>query len=216
MTLDYVYSGDLNRRVALRPNTSDAQVFADTFTGLYHTPPAEMPVPATVLDLGANIGLTAAHYRALWPNAHVVAVEMDRACADLAIQNAPGVVVRCHAVSGRGLPGYYDPELRAEAYRFSYGAREGFTATDSLTLHQTIRRAFPDGHCDFLKMDVEGAEWDIFAHDFWAASVSHLLAELHGNADSDVLVAAAVETLDGLGFRTTRHTRHPQAVWAVR
>lgn len=223
-----VWTPALGREVCVREGTSDRQVWADTFNGLYHVPPDDMPAPATVLDVGANIGLTAAHYRALWPAAQVVAVEMDEACAALAVENAPGVEVRCHAVSGRGGWGWYDDTQRAEAFAFTRGGQGevrqvptgvvGKRLVSSYTLRQVIRRSFmvPD-HApmlDFLKLDVEGEEWSLFAHGSWAPLVRHVLVELHGEGGSEDLVARAIDDLHVLGFTARPHPPHPQAVYA--
>ncbi len=207
----------LGRAVELREGTSDRQVWADTFTGLYHLPLYEI-APATVLDLGANIGLTAAHYAALWPDARIVAVEMDAESAELARVNAPTVTVLAHAVSATGGEGSYDPALRAEAFQFSPGSTG--TSVWSRTLEQIISDSFASGCVDFCKMDVEGEEWAIFAHPAWSELVCSLLVELHPAAgrpdDSEALVTEALETLTGLGFNAVRYDRHPRAVWATR
>ncbi len=213
-----VHTPALGRAVYLREGTSDAQVWADTYSGLYHVPPYEID-PATVLDLGANIGLTAAHYAALWPDAEIVAVEMDSDCAELARLNAPTVTVNDHAVSADGGWGSYDPAVRAEAFRFEPGDRDGQLKM-SLTLRQIIKRSFPGGCVDFAKMDIEGAEWGILAKPTWAPLVCSLLVELHPVGDmpddSDWLVSRAVDLLAAAGFEAKRFERHPRAVWATR
>lgn len=226
-----VWTPDLGREVCVREGTSDRQVWSDVFSGRYHLPPSDMPQPPTsVLDVGANIGLTAAHYKRLWPAAQVVAVEMDEACAALAEENAPGVEVRCHAVSGRGGWGSYDPLVRAEAFQFTRGGQGELLQpaelpnrwiVSSYTLRQVIRRSFmiPDhGLLDFLKLDVEGEEWALFKHGAWAPLVRHLLVEVHdvgAGLSSPTLVAAACQQLDALGFDASHHPPHPQAVYAV-
>jgi FkbM family methyltransferase len=221
----------LGRHVTIRTDGSDYQVWADTFTGLYHVPPVAI-APRTVLDLGANIGLTAAHYKAMWPDAQVVAVEMDAESAALAVENAPGVDVRQHAVAAtRGTVRYVIEGVRAEAYRIHRGALHdgppgsdaplGHEEVPALTLPDIIRSVFPDACAEFVKMDVEGEEWPILAtYPAWQDMVGTLLVELHpGDAmpdDSDILAARALLWLDVAGFDAVRHTAHPRAVWAVR
>lgn len=217
-TLQHQWTPALGRRVALRPDTSDRQVWADTFTGLYHLPPDEMPAPRTVLDLGANIGLTAAHYQTLWPEATIMAVEMDADCCELIRMNAPGVGLGEYAVSAEGGIGVYNPNLRAESYAFE--SRDAETLLDnravmSHTLRQIVLRAFGDGGVDFVKMDVEGEEWAIFEYGDWAPLVRHLVAELHGGT-SEALIARALLALERLGFQARQHPPHPQAVYAWR
>jgi FkbM family methyltransferase len=215
MNLTAVYTPHIGREVWLREgNESDERIWADTFTGLYHVPPDSMPTPATVLDLGANIGLTAAHYQYLWPQAQVVAVEMDAECCALARRNAPGVNIRSHAVSARGGWGSYDPNVRADARSFRPADRSG-NLMASYTLRQVILRSF--GHrVDFVKMDVEGAEWGIMDLASWAPLVRFLLVELHGKGPGPDLIACAVERLHALGFYAAPHLPHPQAVRAWR
>jgi protein-L-isoaspartate O-methyltransferase len=70
----YVHA--LGREVHPRPGTTDEQVFHETFIKQFHVPPEEIR-PATVLDLGCNIGLTVAHFELLWPNAEIIGVELD-------------------------------------------------------------------------------------------------------------------------------------------
>lgn len=233
------WTADLGRSVELRDGTSDRQVWADTFTGRYHLPPADMPAPSTVLDLGANIGLTAAHYKTLWPEAEVVAVEMDEDCAEVARRNAPGVEVHVHAVAAQSGWGWYDASVLAEAFTFvrdgdgpvepqgilgpQHGVEDGRRRlVPAFTLRQTIRQRFcehlvpDDCLLDFLKLDIEGEEWAILADPVWAPFVRHLVVELHGDGTSAELVADAVALLEAAGMQARHHPPHPQAVYAWR
>jgi hypothetical protein len=49
------YAQPLGREVERRPGTTDEQVFHETFVKQFYVPPEEIR-PATVLDLGCNIG----------------------------------------------------------------------------------------------------------------------------------------------------------------
>lgn len=218
----------LGRDVTLRPGTSDRQVWADTFTGLYHVPPDDMPAPRTVLDLGANVGLVAAHYHALWPEARIVGLELDEACVELARENAGRVVLgggapvtfQHRAVSAAGGLGSYDPSGRAEAFAFVPSAGDlppGHVCVESVTLDRLVVECFGTAGVDFVKMDVEGEEWQLFANGRpWAHLVRHLLVELHGDYPSEYLVTSAVGWLTRLGFQARHHEAHPQAVYAWR
>lgn len=198
----------LGREVFLREGNSDQEVWDATFVHQYHVPPVDIS-PKTVLDLGANIGLTAAHYKALWPEAHVVAVEMDEECADLILLNAPECEVHICAVSGEGDTGFYDSSLWSSNFAFG---ETGDKQVGSLTLTEIL-----DGQpVDFVKMDVEGAEWDVLEHGDWARHVKTLLVELHGERSDTVLRSLALFALERLGFTATHHKIHPRSVWATR
>jgi len=215
-----VWTPALGRKVHLREGTSDRQTWADVFTGLYHVPPSDMPAPTSVLDLGSNVGLTAAHYQTMWPDARIVAVEMDEGNAAMIARNAPSVTVLNAAVSAEGGWGAYNPDLPEEAFAFSWHGDTGRMVA-SYRLRQIIHRYIGEQGVDFVKMDVESEEWAIFDHDLtsarpWAPLVRHLLVELHGPGGSEALIEQAVSVLDALGFDARHHPPHPQAVYAER
>lgn len=211
------YTEELGRSVSLRRGTSDEQGWIDVFVKHYHVPPEEMATPRIVLDLGANIGLTAAHYAAMWPEALVLAVEMDLENAELARRNFPGVVYQ-KAVTGFGGTRAYDPSVSADAYAL-VEAQAAERVVDSVGFLPLVVDFFGDDSVDFVKMDVEGAEWEIMqaaAQGWWPRS-KHLLVEFHDEPrDGPAIVARGIAALEVLGYEARHHEPHPQAVWAVR
>ena len=77
------------REVLVRPGTSDADTVWGTFARGYHLPPPEVGTPRTIWDLGANIGLTMAHFACVFPGSRVIGVELDAENAALAHHNNP-------------------------------------------------------------------------------------------------------------------------------
>lgn len=199
----------IDRGVILRAGTEDRQVWSDTFTGRYHIPPGNVK-PSNVLDLGCNIGLTLAHYRSMWPEAKIVGVEMDHECACLAELNAPGSIVLERAVAGAPGLSTYDPGVRTDSFALGSPGRE----VRVYTLGETISDAFGDARVDFVKMDIEGAEWEVFKDGSWAPRVEMVLVELHDSGTSPEIVQRGIDALSELGFQARHHRRHPQAVWA--
>jgi len=196
--------------VYLREDTSDLQTWIDAFEVGYHVPP---PInPEAVLDLGANIGLTALHYSAMWPEACVCAVEMDQENFDMCVRNFPGVSIHA-AVGVRAGAGYYAQEGWEARYSLT---RPGDTFVRVLTIGQIIDECLPTASGIFCKMDIEGAEWDIFAGGGIDARITHLLVELHGPDIPKEEVKRGKRMLANSGFETTRHVIHPSALWAVR
>lgn len=211
----------LGRPVTLREDTRDRQVWADTFSGLYHVPPLDMPTPKTVLDLGANIGLTVAHYSQLWPEARIVAVEMDDRNADLIPVNAPGVDIVRVAVADQMGWATYDGGRASDAYSISRPPEEIFTYTRETTvvaLAYLIENQF-DGPVDFVKMDIEGAEWDLlWNHADWSPLVKNIIVELHADAralDNEHALALGWALLAAAGFEPER-TNHPCGLFGRR
>jgi len=200
----------IGRNVMLRQYTVDRTVWSDTFTGKYHVPPDTLPSPLRVLDLGCNIGLTVAHYEVMWPQARIVGVEMDHDCAELARLNAPQSIIMERAVGGERGAGSYNPDVRSDSFSLGGSGRE----VEVYDLKTTIIDAFGDETVDFMKVDIEGACWDVFDDDSWCVYVSSLLVELHGAGTSKDLVMEGIKDLCALGYKAQHHRRHPQAVFA--
>lgn len=215
--LEARYTEVLEREVYLRPGTSDHGTWVEVFERGFHVPPPEMPTPRTVLDLGANIGLTAAHYAAMWPEAVIVAVEMDLENAELARRNFGGVVYQ-RAVTGWGGTRDYDPAVSADAYALQADAGRGSYAVASEAFLPLVVAFFGDADVDFVKMDVEGSEWEIMqaAAQGWWPRPRHLLVEFHDEPrDGPAIVERGIALLEALGYDARHHEVHPQAVFAV-
>lgn len=204
------WTPDLGRDVYLRPNSSDEQTWTDTFIHRYHVPPEQIE-PQTVLDLGANIGLTAAHYEALWPEARVWAIEMDAESLRMCEVNFYGLIFQAAVGVSTGNASYAKGAWAAANTLLVPGS----TQVNVIALSQLIDGI--GGYVDFVKMDIEGTEWELFDHpEGWAERVGSLLVELHGVTPSEILVRRAMNALSASGFEVTRHVVHPHAVWAKR
>lgn len=219
MTLVKRFAPVLGREVYLRPGTSDSVVFSETFDGLYHVPPDWMPVPSSVLDLGANVGLVAAHYRVLWPDARVVAVEPDPACCDLIKRNAPGVSVLPAAVASFSDVGVL---VGSESYAMRFVHYEDLRDEHPVCVDRVHSVDFDNligPRKDFVKMDVEGMEWDLLGLSE-LSRVRYVLVELHdwrqdGLSDEKMILEAG-RLFEAQGFEWEPHRVHPRAVFAWR
>ena len=87
-----------DRAIHCRSGLSDLGVVYDTFEGRYHLPPAGLEPVRTILDLGSNIGLTIAHYAALYPEARILGVELDAGNFALCRDNIEAFGDRCRVL----------------------------------------------------------------------------------------------------------------------
>jgi FkbM family methyltransferase len=200
----------LERVLLLRPGTSDQTIWENTFERGQHLPPDAMPVPATVLDLGANIGLTAAAYRGMWPESEIIAVEMDPGNCKMARQNFSGAVIEGACVYERIEGLGYDRSV----YDASYTLGTGKTPATQVPFAEILRYfARP---VDFCKMDIEGQEEEIISHaSEWVEWVNHLLVECH-EAVGGYQVEDALDDLWGAGYKAAVRNIGIQQVWAWR
>jgi FkbM family methyltransferase len=188
----------------LRRGTSDAAVAEQTFIAGLHMPPNPPESPSVVCDLGSNIGLTAAHYACLYPQARIIGVEPDPENAALARRNvAPWrdrcTIVECAVWHEDGEVGFEvrpGDELAGRIAASADARRVG--ACSLATLLQNEPRV------DLLKVDIEGAEREVLRRNTeWAAKVRTAIVEVH----EPYTVDECIEDLRRLGFEASVNPR---------
>jgi FkbM family methyltransferase len=205
------YAQALGREVQLRPGTTDEQVFHETFVKQFHVPPEEIQ-PATVLDLGCNIGLTVAYFEALWPDAEIIGVDLDSENCLVARRNCRRARILNVAVAATSGTQTYSGD---EAWSLRLDPA-GDRAVEARTLDE-LTDLFGRS-ADFVKMDIEGAEWDVVkAPGSWPERVGSLLIEIHGTEGRrQEGVDEMTRYLRDKGFACRKHDAHWCAVWAKR
>lgn len=209
------------RQIVCRPGTTDLRTMYDTFVKRYHLPPARLEAPRCIVDLGANVGYTAAHFASLYPTARIVGVEMETANYDLASRNTSSWSDRVTMIQaavwsedgyatfgGETEDGYAVSEWVADDAGQPPAHAVRSRSVDSILREHRIERV------DYLKMDIEGAEKDVLldgATD-WLARVVSMSVEIHGDAD----MTPYIRTLEEAGFRCWKDRRHWCCVSAVR
>jgi len=148
-------------RLALA-DRSDAMTLYDLFVrGEYDVGLADRP--RTVVDLGAHGGLSVLFFRAAFPGVEVLAVEPNPASFERLRANVgalPGVRLLHSAV------GAADGEARLDVRGESWAARldaAGAVRVPLRRLDGLLREAGVDETSAVLKIDVEGAEWDVLS-----------------------------------------------------
>ncbi len=202
------------REVAIRQGTADFFALRDTFLQQYHLPPRGI-VPRTIWDLGANIGLTMAHFAALFPDSRILGVELDADNAALCRENVSPWADRCRLVLGAVWTS--DGEV---TYRRDRGREQGFRVIDnggdttarSFALNSLLQaERWP--RIDYVKMDIEGAEREVLCSAVeWAARVGSIKVEVH----EPYSVEQCERDLRALGFEAHRDDQHWAAVIGIR
>jgi FkbM family methyltransferase len=170
--------------VVLRVGTSDVEVAQKIFLDREYDPPFSAN-PTTLLDLGANTGLATLHFHSRFPSAKIVAVEPDPENFAVLLRNLahlPNVTcINAAAWSHDGTVRLVDPGIGAWGMRV---AKKVGTCSDcqevTAVSMAVLLQHFPGGRLDLLKMDVEGAEKEIFTHfKGWVDQVQSIVIELH-------------------------------------
>jgi FkbM family methyltransferase len=153
-----------------------------------------------IIDCGANIGLSVIYMKRLYPGAEIIAFEPDEKNFDLLKKNINAF-------------GYKDVELRQEAVWInnttlqfagegSMSSRIEAGNSQNTTSVRAIRlRDFLDRPVDFLKIDIEGAEYDVI-NDIAEQLhfVQHLFLEYHGSFAQNNELAGLFTLLVEKGF----------------
>jgi FkbM family methyltransferase len=206
--------------VVLRCGTSDAQVVWDVFVGGYHLPvdPVALPEAPLIVDLGANIGLTMAHFAVRHPQARIVGVELDPANAELCRLNTAPWADRCRLVAAAVW--HEDGTVRYETApgdewgsRVSQTPSPGTSVVPAISLGTLLEEVAGDRPVDYLKMDIEGAERAVLTTATgWASRVRRIGVELH----EPYTVPAGLADLAKLGFEAAADPRHWASVQGTR
>ena len=144
--------------------------------------------PEVIIDAGANVGLASIYFASRYPGARILAIEPEAGNLELLERNVaayPNVTVVRAALWHENAPlDLVDPGLgqwafmtqgRGEAEHYGPHVHE----VQGITL-DTLCRDHGLERIDILKMDIEGAEREVFADpSAWIGKVDTLIVELH-------------------------------------
>jgi FkbM family methyltransferase len=171
----------------VRLRTSDAKVYKDIFLRRDYNYPTSFS-PRTIVDVGANCGMTSVFYANRYPDATIIAIEPEPSNYAALVRNTrsyPNVSAIQAALWNEdgqvevfpgdlGYPGW--PRMRKWG-KWGFHVRKG-TGCRAVTM-TTLMREVGMETVDILKVDVEGAEWEIFSTCDWMDKVKLLAIELH-------------------------------------
>ncbi|GAB0117018.1 hypothetical protein Acid7E03_10900 [Acidisoma sp. 7E03] len=156
--------------VQIRLRTSDVPVFAQVFIeGQYHSP--HLPTDAaTILDLGSNVGYAAVSFALRYPGARLLAVEPESGNFAALQQNTAALGARVQALRAAvwtrdGSINLHTQDAGGaplDAWGFQVSDRPAAMQTPCFSLQSLCDRLDAET-IDILKVDIEGAELEVFA-----------------------------------------------------
>jgi FkbM family methyltransferase len=156
----------------------------------------------TIVDLGANIGLSLCFWSQQYPSAHLFAVEPDRENAKICTLNCAlwGItdrVLLIEACIGRESGhAWLDRGAEPWAYRLSHSSTPVSSQTEVLSMSDFLNRAQIEGRIDILKCDIEGGEAELMSTcQDWLDRVDVMIMELHAPYSVDRLKKDLVHSL---------------------
>jgi FkbM family methyltransferase len=154
--------------------------------------------PKTIVDLGANIGLTSLWLAERHPGCRLVAVEPDPTNVALLRRNlaANGLdaTIISAAVGPRKTQGAFAHSSSSNLGRLD---PTGTVAVEVVDMPDVLEAL--GGHADLVKMDIEGGEGPLLSGDLsWLSSVAALIVEFH---PAVVDYTGMTQLLEANGFR---------------
>jgi FkbM family methyltransferase len=164
-----------------------------------------------VIDCGANIGVTVSWWKKRYPDAQVLAFEADPDIFQVLQKN-------CGALPGVRLLNAAVWDKEGQIPFVAKGGEGGHIAElSNRPQRETIRtvpclrlRSFLSHKCDFLKIDIEGAEVAVIRDCADALqNVARIFVEYHSFVETKQSLGETISLLENAGFRLHVHTELP-------
>lgn len=172
--------------ISLRYNTTDVEVFYQVFYHNYYSfnYNTYLPQVRTIIDGGANIGMASVYFKNLFPEANIIAIEPETSNYEMLRKNTEKYNnINCIKA------GIWNKSCPLKVTdKYEYG-NWGFVVEEVATEEESNVKgvSIPDlmklynlEEIDILKLDIEGAELEVFQENYdWLSKVNMLIIETH-------------------------------------
>lgn len=170
----------------LRAGTSDIQVYMQVFVHKEYDFPCQSDVQ-TIVDGGANVGLTSLFFAQRFPEARIIAIEPEASNVAQLRRNVAGVArispIRAALAAADGSVDLVDTGDGHWGFRtWSGDGSDRADIVESVPAFSvpSLMRTHGLESIDILKIDIEGAEKEILdSCDDWICQIGVLIVELH-------------------------------------
>lgn len=197
------------QRLKLRANSTDFYAFVNVWiVKEYSKAGFEIGDHDNIVDVGSHVGIFSVYASRFCKNGRIVSYEPVEKNFRLLqenlelnrLKNVSAFNVAIAAKKGK-IKIYHGEDQAASTI---YGDSHNYTEIDTIPL----REVFDSGQmerCDLLKLDCEGAEYEILASlpDEYFNRINRICMEYHQIRDSNRLLADMMHRLEKLGYRVT-------------
>lgn len=153
--------------------------------------------PRTILDIGANVGLFAFVARHRFPDAHVDCYEPNPALQPALEHNLALVQARLFPEAVGSAAGRVTVASRLNSLD-GIATNDPAGTVEKVSFDTSVERL--GGRVDLLKLDCEGAEWEILEHSPAIDHVAMLVTEFHLWARKDAQLSDFIRLVEQRGF----------------
>lgn len=189
---------DIKYPVYCRYGTSDSFVFDQIFINEEYSGLGKIQNVNWIIDCGANVGYSAVYLLNKYPQAKVIAIEPDPENFELCSMNLAPYGDRAHVIKSAVWSSTVDLVIdrplddRGEwAIQVRPCQAGEIPALNAIGL-KSLFDDFNLDRVDILKVDIETAELEVFAHNYqqWLSKVNNIAIELHGKDCEEVFFKA--------------------------
>lgn len=173
----------LKRKIYLRKNTKDLETFEEIFlTNLYNT--NIQFEPKTIVDAGANVGLASLFFHLKYAEASIVALEIESKNSESIRKNTHGIpnfeLIEKGLFNRKSFFKIEDPYNASNSFQIREVEANEQYDIESITLDEILNEKKWDT-IDILKIDIEGAEKQLFESNFenWLPKTKVIMVETH-------------------------------------
>jgi FkbM family methyltransferase len=199
----------------LRIKTTDPMAYSSILLGKEYD--FDLPFsPRTILDAGANIGMASIYYSQRYPLAKIIAVEPEASNFAVLLKNVapyPNITPIQAALWNRdGFISLRSPDPSTGAFgEWGFITDDGNGSKVRAVTIPTLMAENKLDSIDLLKIDIEGAEREVFSDCGWLDHVKSLAIETHDRFKSGCSASVGSGTRDFSKFEhgeTTFYIRH--------
>jgi FkbM family methyltransferase len=170
--------------VHIRLRTTDPSTYLAILVGREYA--IDLPFsPKTILDAGANIGMASIYFTHRYPEAKIIAIEAEASNFEVLVRNVVPYpnIIPVHAAlwnrDGEISVSNPDPATGVSGnWAFVTHEGDGGARVRAITM-QTLMEEMRISAIDMAKIDIEGAEQEVFEDTRWLTGTRCLMIELH-------------------------------------
>ena len=207
-----IYLPFLGRTLYFRKKTKDKETFKEIFNqNIYNI---KLPIdPKLIIDAGSNTGFASLFFKIKYPKAKIISLEIETENVKMIKKNLKGYqdieIIQKGLFNKKSFFKIEDPYHATNSFVIKEVTSGENYDIESITIDEILNSKNED-NIDILKIDIEGAEKDLFEKNYenWLPKVKIIMVETHDRMipNCSYSVMKAVNDYNFILYTTTEGT----------